>query len=191
MIKYIKRFFKFIGLRRQTMESILDYSFNNLITHIPNRFVRLSYLRLFNKNIHRSAVILMHTRILSFWKIQIDDGVVINQYCLLDCRVNRISIGTCSDVGPYTHIWTLGHSPDSETHAAYGGDVVIGHHVWIASRATILPNINLANGTVVAAGSVVVRSTSENDIVAGNPARVTRKRINDLNYRLNFNPILQ
>jgi putative colanic acid biosynthesis acetyltransferase WcaF len=191
MIKYLKRVGRFLGFRRDILESILDYSFNNFITHIPIRLIRISYLRLFNRNIHHSAVILMHTRILSFWKIHIAEGVVINQYCLLDCRVNCIYIGLHSDIGPYTHIWTMGHSPDSDTHAAYGGDVVIGHHVWIASRATILPKINLANGTVVAAGSIVVKSTQENDIIAGNPAKVTRKRNNDLTYSLNFDPFLQ
>jgi putative colanic acid biosynthesis acetyltransferase WcaF len=190
MVKYLKRFAKFIGIRRDILESILDYSFNNLITHIPIRFIRVSYLRIFNRNIHRSVVILLHTRILSFWKVNIEEGVVINQYCLLDCRVNHIYVGPHSDIGPYTHIWTLGHSPNSDTHAVYGGDVIIGHHVWIASRVTILPNITLANGTVVAAGSVVVKNTLENDIVAGNPARLVKKRSNSLTYMLNYDPFL-
>jgi maltose O-acetyltransferase len=133
----------------------------------------------------------MHTRLLNFWRIQIGEGVVINQYCVLDCRVNKIYIGKFSDIGPYTHIWSLGHDPDSETHDVYGGDVIIGHHVWIASRATILPSVSLADGTVVAAGSVVHKSTQHNDIVAGNPARVTRKRNNTLQYHLKFNPFFE
>lgn len=187
----LKRFFKFIGINKVTLKAILNYSFNNLVTHIPIRFLRLSYLRLFNSNIHPSAVILLHTRILNFWRVKIAEGVVINQYCLLDCRVNTVIIGANSDIGPYTRIWTLGHDPNSETHSAFGGDVTIGHHVWIASGVTILANLNIADGTVVAAGSVVVKSTSEKDIVAGNPAKLIRKRENSLIYKMNFNPILQ
>lgn len=114
--------------------SFLNYFYNNLLTHLPIHFVRRGFLRLFNKRISKSCVILMHTRILNFWKIEIGERVVINQYCLLDCRQFAIAIGNDTDIGPYTRIWTLGHNPDSETHDLYGGDVIIGHHVWIASR---------------------------------------------------------
>ncbi len=190
-MSFVKRFFRYIGITKNLVKSILDYSFNNLITHVPNRFFRLSYLRLFNRNIHPSAVILMHTRILYFWRIYIEEGVAVNQYCLLDCRVNRIYIGKHADIGPYTRIWTLGHIPDSETHATAGGDVIIGHHSWISSGVTVLPNLTIAEGTVVASGSVVVKSTSKDDIVAGNPAIFKRKRKNSLTYTLKFNPTLQ
>jgi putative colanic acid biosynthesis acetyltransferase WcaF len=170
--------------------AILNYSFNNLITHIPIHFVRKGFLRLFNKKIHPSSVILMHTRILNFWKVIIEEGVVINQYCLLDCRINHVQIGRCTDIGPYTKIWTLGHDPNSETHALYGSNVIIGHHVWIASGVTILPGVHVANGTVVAASAVLHKSTEVNDVMAGNPAKLIRKRVNSLTYKLNYNPIL-
>jgi putative colanic acid biosynthesis acetyltransferase WcaF len=176
---------------RKLTYAFVNYSYNNIITHIPVRILRLSFLRLFNRNIHATAVILMHTRILNFWRIQIGEGAVINQYCVLDCRVNKIFIGAFTDIGPYTHIWSLGHDPDSETHNVLGGDVTIGHHVWIASRVTVLPSVNLADGTVVAACSVVHKSTEENDVIAGNPARVTRKRKNTLQYRMKFNPFFE
>jgi putative colanic acid biosynthesis acetyltransferase WcaF len=171
--------------------AILNYCFNNIVTHIPMHALRRGFLRLFNKKIHPTAVILMHTRILNFWKISIADHVVINQYCLLDCRVHLISIGRHTDIGPYTRIWTLGHNPDSATHALYGNNVIIGHHVWIASGVTILPNVVLADGTVVAASSLVHKSTEVNDIIGGNPARFLRRRNNDLTYELNFKSILE
>jgi len=170
---------------------MLNYSYNNLVTHIPVHFFRKLFLRVFNRNIHSSSVILMHTRILNFWKIRIEEKVVINQYCLLDCRRHAITIGRHTDIGPYTRIWTLGHNPDSDTHELYGGDVSIGHHVWIASGVTILPGVNISEGTVIAAASVVHKSTEANDIIAGNPARFIRKRENALTYQLNYKPILE
>jgi putative colanic acid biosynthesis acetyltransferase WcaF len=171
--------------------AFLNYFYNNLLTHFPSHFIRKSFLRLINKKIHASAVILMHTRLLYFWKIEIGENVVINQYCLLDCRVFKIHIEHNTDIGPYTRIWTAGHNPDSPTHAIYGGDVNIGHHVWIASGVTILPGVTIADGTVVASASVVHKSTAVNDVIAGNPARVVKKRNNELQYRLVFNPILE
>lgn len=171
--------------------AILNYSYNAILTHVPFHFVRKGFLRLFNKRIHRSSVILMHSRLLNFWKIEIGERVVINQYCLLDCRKYKISIQHDTDIGPYTRIWTLGHKPDSETHDLYGGPVSIGHHVWIASGVTVLPGVRIADGTVLASGSVLHKSTSSNDIIAGNPGRVIKKRQNALTYRLDYKPVLE
>ncbi|MHA4843864.1 acyltransferase [Flavitalea antarctica] len=171
--------------------SFLNYFYNNLLTHFPSHFVRKTFLRFFNKNIHKDCVVLMHVRLLNFWKIKIGQRAVINQYCLLDCRRYQITIEHDADLGPYTRIWTLGHQPDSPDHELYGSDVFVGHHVWIASGVTVLPGVRLSEGTVVASGSVVTKSTAQNDIIAGNPARFVRRRNNDLTYQLKYNPIFE
>jgi len=49
----------------------------------------------------------------------------------------------------------------------------IGNHVSIGSNATILP-VNICDGTVIGAGSVVTRDITEPGIYAGNPARKIR-----------------
>lgn len=171
--------------------SLLTYLYNNIIGHIPIHFLRRGFLRLFNKNIHSSAVIMMHVRFLNFWKISIGERVVINQYCLFDCRHYSISIDHDTDIGPYTRIWTLGHNPDANDHRLYGNPIQLGHHVWVASGVTILPGVNIAPGTVIGAGSVVHKSTEELDIVAGNPARFIRKRNNKLEYQLKYTVLFE
>jgi acetyltransferase-like isoleucine patch superfamily enzyme len=53
--------------------------------------------------------------------------------------------------------------------------IVIGDHVWICARATVLKGVELADGVVVAAGAIVPASVTEpNVLVGGNPARVIR-----------------
>jgi maltose O-acetyltransferase len=131
----------------------------------------------------------MHTRFLNFWNIVIGERVVINQHSLLDCRLHKIVIGDDSDIGPYTRIWTLGHDPDSNVHAVLGKDVVIEDHVWVASGVTILPGVHIHRGAVIAASSVVVKDVTPGTVVAGNPARFVRNRVNDLVYQLNYNPL--
>lgn len=49
----------------------------------------------------------------------------------------------------------------------------IGHHVSIGSNATILP-VNICDGVVIGAGSVVTSDIKERGIYAGNPARKIR-----------------
>lgn len=169
--------------------AILNYLFNDVITHIPIHGLRRAFLRLTNKRIHSTTKILLHTRLLHYWNLSTSENVVINQHCLLDCRRYPVHIGNNTDIGPYTRIWTLGHDPESETHEVKGGPVTIGHHVWIASGATILPNVTIKDGAVVATGSVVTKSVEKLSIVAGNPAKEIRKRNNTLTYILNYKPI--
>ena len=56
--------------------------------------------------------------------------------------------------------------------------IVIGDHVWIARSATVLKGVTINSGSVVAAHSVVAKSTTENNVcVAGNPGREVKKGI--------------
>lgn len=50
----------------------------------------------------------------------------------------------------------------------------IGNHVSIGSNATVMP-VNICDGVVIGAGSVVTRNIDEPGIYAGNPARLLRK----------------
>lgn len=171
--------------------SFLTFLYNDIITHIPVHGLRLVFLKIFNRKISGSAKILMHTRFLAFWNIEIGDRVIINQYCLLDGRRYKVIIKNDTDIGLCTRIWTSGHNPDSDSHDLYGGDVVIHDHVWIASGVTILPKVTIEQGAVVGAASVVHKNVEKLDIVAGNPARFIRKRINALNYKLTYTPYFE
>src|SRR5262249_41289930 len=54
--------------------------------------------------------------------------------------------------------------------------VVIGHDVWIGHGVIILPGRTVGTGAVVGAGAVVTKDVDPYAIVAGNPARVIRRR---------------
>ena len=56
---------------------------------------------------------------------------------------------------------------------------VIGHDVWIGASAAILPGVTIGTGAIVGANSVVTRDVGPYEIVAGNPARLIRKRFSD------------
>ena len=56
---------------------------------------------------------------------------------------------------------------------------VIEHDVWIGAHVSILPGVKIATGAVVAANGVVTRDVGPYEIVAGNPARLVRRRFPD------------
>lgn len=50
------------------------------------------------------------------------------------------------------------------------GDTIIGNDVWIGSEAMIMPGINIGDGAIIAARTVVTKDVKAYEVVGGNPA---------------------
>ena len=61
----------------------------------------------------------------------------------------------------------------------FKGDTIIGNDVWIGQNVTILPGVHIGDGAIVGANSVVGSSVEPYTIVAGNPAKLIRKRFDN------------
>ena len=61
----------------------------------------------------------------------------------------------------------------------FKGDTVIGNDVWIGQNAVLLPGVTIGDGAIIGANSVVGSDVAPYTIVAGNPAKVIRKRFDD------------
>lgn len=72
---------------------------------------------------------------------------------------------------------------DSDNHTIhYDGfekskPIIIGNHVWIGMRATILKGVTIGDGAIIAAGAVVTKDVPARCLVAGVPARVIKENI--------------
>lgn len=60
-----------------------------------------------------------------------------------------------------------------------GDDTIIGNDCWIGREAMLMPGATLGNGVIVGARAVVVGHVPDYAIVAGNPAKIVRKRFSD------------
>jgi hypothetical protein len=70
-----------------------------------------------------------------------------------------------------------GESDDAEFFAwRRAHHVHIGHDVWIGHGAIVLPGRSVGTGAVVAAGAIVTKDVPAYTIVAGNPARIIKRR---------------
>jgi acetyltransferase-like isoleucine patch superfamily enzyme len=59
------------------------------------------------------------------------------------------------------------------------GPIVVEDDVWIGWGAIIMSGVKIQQGAVIAAGSVVTKDVPAYSVVAGNPARVIKKRFSD------------
>jgi virginiamycin A acetyltransferase len=65
------------------------------------------------------------------------------------------------------------------------GGITIGHDVWIGWDATILPGVTVGDGAIIAAKSVVASDVEPYTVMAGNPARMVKRRLpEDVTSRL-------
>lgn len=64
-------------------------------------------------------------------------------------------------------------------HPSTKGNVIIGNDVWIGHGSTIMSGVKVGDGAVIGACSVVTKDVKPYEIVAGNPAKVIKKRFDD------------
>lgn len=56
---------------------------------------------------------------------------------------------------------------------------VIGHDVWIGQNVIIKQGVSIGTGSVIGMGSIVTKDVEPYTIVAGNPAKLIKKRFDD------------
>lgn len=121
--------------------------------------------------------------------VYIDNNSVVGKYCFFGdyTQVTKASIGNyCSVgvsviIGPGSHDYTMFSTSSAAIESQnYSNltkqDCIIGHDVWIGSQSVILRGVEVGNGCIIAAGSVVTKDVPPYSIVAGVPAKIIKMR---------------
>lgn len=104
-------------------------------------------------------------------KIIIKNNVLISSDCaLIDTNSHSLqSIERIND----TNDWKFGLS-EKNWNVVISKPIIINDHCWIGLKSIILKGVDLGEGTIVGAGSVVTKTTKPYELVAGNPAKHVR-----------------
>ena len=116
------------------------------------------------------------------------------------CAIGNAKIGAFCSVASGTRIGGLGTHPVNmlSTHPIFYSiakqcgttfsdksyfkefkETTIGNDVWIGTNAIILDGVNVGNGVIIAAGSVVVKDVPDYAVIGGVPAKIIRFRFSD------------
>lgn len=85
-----------------------------------------------------------------------------------------VEIGDNCDIAPQVTFLTGGHAIGDSSRRAGVGEryhIAVRDGCWICANATLLNDIEIGAGAVVAAGAVVTSSVAENRLVGGVPAK--------------------
>jgi len=78
---------------------------------------------------------------------------------------------------PFSVLWKA--AKHIKGHPKTKGDVIIGNDVWIGAGAVILSGVTVGDGAVIGTNAVVTKNVPPYAIVAGNPARIAKKRFDE------------
>ena len=140
---------------------------------LPSAF-RVGLLRLFGARIGKHVVIRSRVNITFPWRLSLGDHVWVGEEVLiLSLAAVRIRSHVC--ISQRAFLCTGSHDFGSEGFDLITGPITIESHSWIASQASIGPDVHVGPRSVAAAGAVVVRDVPPDSLVVGSPG-VVRNR---------------
>lgn len=170
----VRNFYRFRSFGRGTLLNTRMYICNpNMISLgrniIFNKYCSLEFHKGNSSDINAIGITIgnncnfgKYTKITSSNKIFIGDGLLTGQFVLI----------TDNSHGENIHIESLLRPEQRKIFSK--GPVIIGNNVWIGDKVSVLPNVKIGNGVIVAANAVVTKNVPDNVIVAGNPAKIVK-----------------
>ncbi|WP_082983436.1 putative colanic acid biosynthesis acetyltransferase [Mycobacterium scrofulaceum] len=129
----------------------------------PNR-LRLMILRGFGARIGPGTLIRHDVKIHWPWKLEIGHHTWIGESTWI-LNLEPVFIGSNTCVSQDVLLCTGSHDRFSPTFEFDNAPIVIGDSVWVATRATVLRGVHIADGATIGANAVVSRDVPQEAMV--------------------------
>lgn len=145
------------------------------ILPVPAYKLRIGLLKLMGAKIGHTCLVEPKVNVLMPWNLELGNYVVLGReveiYNYAPVIINDMTVISqrcylCTGTHDYTHpymplIWK---------------PITIGSECWVAAEAFIAPGVEIGNGTVIGARSVVTKNMPEWMVCAGNPCKPIKIR---------------
>jgi acetyltransferase-like isoleucine patch superfamily enzyme len=171
----------------------------NIILRHPNR------IHLGNKVVISDGCILDARNDESTNVIQLGDNVILSNNVMISCKGGTVRIGSNTGLGAQMIIQAVMNSPveigsdvfiGPMCYITGGGNyntdrldipiwkqglkemgkTVLGNDIWLGANVTVLGEVEIGSGSIIAAGAVVSKSIPEKSVCRGVPAKVFKTR---------------
>lgn len=136
---------------------------------------RSALLRLFGAKVGRHVQIHPRAEVFFPWNLDVGDHTSIGDRVMI-YSLGPVSIGQRATISQRAHICAGSHDYTDPQMELLKPPIRIGNDVWVCTDAFVGPGLEVGDGAVVGARSVVTRSVPEWTVVAGNPARPIKPR---------------
>ena len=154
----------------------------NILALFHEPFMVYGYYNKVQKKFMKYTRISSNTKIMSKAMLDIEDGVWIGHYSLIDAS-NGVKIGRCVQTGSHVSIFShsshnsirlLGDSYlSSDERVGYvNAGVSIGDYTFIGTGSVIFPGTTIGKGCLVKAGSILTKTYPDYSIISGNLGKV-------------------
>jgi putative colanic acid biosynthesis acetyltransferase WcaF len=151
---------------------------SNIISLVSTGHVSLACIFItdvWRKN-RKNVVIRPSVKITYPWKLTLGDYAWVGDDAVL-YTLGDITIGAHAVISQKSYLCTGSHDYASQHFDINATPIVVGDKCWLATDVFVAPGVTIGDGTVVGARSSVFKSLPANVICRGNPAVVTRERV--------------
>ncbi len=132
-------------------------------------------LRLFGAKIGTGAHPYPSAWIWAPWNLEMGDRSCLGDHTDCYC-VDKVVIGAHSTISQYSFLCTASHDHMEPYLPLITAPIVIGERAWVAADVFVGPGVAIGDGAVVGARASVFRNVAPWTVVAGNPARLIKRR---------------
>ena len=136
--------------------------------------LRVALLRVFGARVGSGVVIRAHVNVSYPWRLTLGDDVWLGEEVVI-LSLAPVAIESSVCVSQRAFLCTGSHDFRSEKFTLRVKPIMVRAGSWIAAQAFISPGVEIGQGSMVCAGSVVMENVPPRTIVRGNPAQIVKQ----------------
>jgi putative colanic acid biosynthesis acetyltransferase WcaF len=148
------------------------------VRFLPRRLgsrLRVAALRLFGARIGECCLIERGVQVWLPWQLELEGFVAIGRDVEI-YNYGRVSVRRMTVISQYSYLCTGSHDYTHPHMPLIWRDIAIGSECWVAAGAFLGPGVEIGDGAVIGARSVVTKSMPARMICAGNPCKPIKPR---------------